>query len=125
MKGRVLLVDDDPALLETLAMILAKHDFEVAAVGTVPEALQALAETKFDLLLTDLSMPGDGFTVVREMYRVQPRAGRVVLSGYISAWQRAPSDVRGIVAEYIAKPVSIGELVQALERNLPQPFLAY
>ncbi|MGH9518431.1 MAG: response regulator [Terriglobales bacterium] len=118
MRGRLLLVDDDAALLETLAMVLSQHDFEVAAVETVPEALQAMAEKPFDLLLTDLSMPGDGFTVVREMHRMHPHAALLVLSGYMSAWQRAPADARGMVHEYIAKPADAGVLVQTLERCL-------
>lgn len=121
VKPRLLLVDDEPSLLEMLSLILERHGFAVSAAESVPAALLAMADHQFDLLLTDLSMPGDGFTVVREMHRLQPQASLLVLSGFAGAWQRAPSDVRGMVAEYIAKPADIPSLIEILRHHAPPP----
>lgn len=110
-------MDDEPNLLDTLAVILTHHGFEVDAVETVPEALQLIDERRFDLLLTDLNMPGDGFTVVRKMRREQPAAALMVLSGYIGAWNMAPADVRGMVDEFITKPADIPTLIDSLSRR--------
>lgn len=124
MKPRLLLVDDEPSLLETLSLILDHHGFSVSAAETVPDALLAMADHQFDLLLTDLAMPGDGYTVVREMHRLQPEASLLVLSGYVGAWQQAPTDVRNMVDEYIAKPADIPKLVEILRHHAPDPLPA-
>src|SRR5436305_9969 len=72
--GRILWVDDDANVLKSVQAVLVSHGFAVSAVGTVPEALELISTQAFDVLLTDLNVgqPGDGFTVVSAMRRVQP-----------------------------------------------------
>ena len=69
---RVLLVDDDDALLEVMRALLELNGFEVVAVGGVTEALKRIATESFQVLITDLHMPnaGDGFTVISAMSSV-------------------------------------------------------
>jgi CheY-like chemotaxis protein len=66
---RVLVVDDDNAVLMMLQEGLKRDDFEVVAASNVKDALKHIASEKFDVLLSDLHMPlpGDGFTVVSAM----------------------------------------------------------
>ena len=61
---RVLLVDDDSAVLATMMQGLERKSFEVVAASSVTEALRRIATESFDVLITDLHMPdpGDGFT---------------------------------------------------------------
>ena len=63
---RVLLVDDDGAVLEMMRLSLESRGFEVVAAGSVTEALKFIATETFQILITDLHMPhaGDGFTVI-------------------------------------------------------------
>ncbi|MGB7821023.1 MAG: response regulator, partial [Candidatus Sulfotelmatobacter sp.] len=81
---RVLLVDDDDALLEVMRALLELNGFEVVAVGGVTEALKRIATESFQVLITDLHMPnaGDGFTVISAMRHSHPSALTMLLSGY-------------------------------------------
>src|SRR3984885_1970983 len=67
--ARVLVVDDDEVVRETLRAILQKHDFEVTCAANVSQALKFISSQKYDVLLSDLHMPGagDGLTVVSAM----------------------------------------------------------
>ena len=73
---KLLFVDDDDALRTALGAVLTHHGFALTAVSSVPEALELISTRKFDVLLSDLNIgqPGDGFTVVSAMRRVQPDA---------------------------------------------------
>jgi len=68
LMGRVLVVDDDPALLDVYARTLADAGFEVARALGGSAALRNFERQQFDLVLVDASMPGyDGFTLLRRM----------------------------------------------------------
>ena len=68
----------------TLSAILSRFGFDVTSAADVPEALSLIANRKFDVLISDLNIgePGDGFTVVSAMRRVQPEAATFILTGY-------------------------------------------
>ena len=81
---RVLFVDDEPSIRETLPAILTLEGFSVIAVATVAEAIAKISHEPFDILLADLNIgqPADGFTVVSAMKRIQPQARTFILTGY-------------------------------------------
>jgi DNA-binding NtrC family response regulator len=66
--AKVLLVDDDNAIRFSLGKILEHHGFNVSSASNVSDALRLISSDSFDVLLSDLHMPGpgDGLTVVRE-----------------------------------------------------------
>jgi len=110
---RVLLVDDDSAVLAMMIQALERKRFEVVAASSVTEALRRIATEDFDVLITDLHMPdpGDGFTVVSAMRHSQPNALTLLVSGY--------PDVQGAMAailleadEIVVKPFEIGRLTE-------------
>jgi len=74
MASRILFVDDEPGIRLTLPPILRQHGYNVTAVASVAEAIQKLSNEPFEVLVADLNVgePGDGFTVVSAMRRVQP-----------------------------------------------------
>jgi len=75
IKNSVLLVDDEPDILELLELTLGKMGLEVHKAGNVREALKKLAAQKFDLCLTDMRMPdGDGLQVVAVHRPAQSRS---------------------------------------------------
>lgn len=118
-KARILFVDDEASIRLTLPEILKMHGFEVRAEGTVSDALSAIGEDRFDVLLADLNigMPGDGFTVVSAMRRTQPEAVTIILTGY-PAFETALEAIRSQVDDYAVKPANIEELVHVIEDKL-------
>lgn len=113
-KKRVLFVDDEPAIRLTLAAILRKEGFDVTVSDSVPAALQTIQSNEFDILLSDLNIgqPGDGFTVVSAMRRIQPSARTFILTGYPD-FESALTAIRNQVDDYFTKPVDARKLVQA------------
>jgi CheY-like chemotaxis protein len=72
----ILLVDDDEVLRHTLAITLEEHGYDVTTAASVPEALKLITAGRYDVLLSDLHMPGrgDGLTVVSAMRHANPGA---------------------------------------------------
>jgi PAS domain S-box-containing protein len=112
---KLLFVDDDDALRTVLAAALSLHGFLVTAVGSVPEALELISAQQFEVLLADLNIgePGDGFTVVSAMRRVQPAACTFILTGYPDL-ETAIQAVRSQVDDYFSKPLRVEQLVEAI-----------
>jgi len=83
-KPRLLLVDDNQALLITLRLVLEHNGFEVVSAANVNEALKFIGSQTFDVLLSDLHMPqpGDGLTVVSAMRNTNPKAVTLIFSAY-------------------------------------------
>jgi DNA-binding response OmpR family regulator len=116
---RVLLVDDDSAVLAMMTQGLERKGFEVVAASSVTEALTRIATESFDVLITDLHMPspGDGFTVVSAMRHSQPNALTMLVSGY--------PDVRSAMAailleadEIVVKPFEIGRFIDLVRERV-------
>jgi ActR/RegA family two-component response regulator len=116
---RVLLVDDDSAVLAMMMQGLERKKFEVVTASSVTEALRRIATESFDVLITDLHMPdaGDGFTVVSAMRHSQPNALTLLVSGY--------PDVQGAMAailleadEIVVKPFEIGHFTELVRERV-------
>lgn len=126
MPTRLLFVDDEAAIRQTLKPILEQHGFEVTTASTVPEALETLNHASFDVLLSDLNIgqPGDGFTVVSAMRRVQPEACTFILTGYPD-FDTALQAIRSQVDDYLLKPMDVPTLIHViqsrLEKRTPSP----
>ncbi len=82
---RVLIVDDDRLVADTLALIFGKSGFDVRAAYSTDEALACAREFLPDLLLCDVTMPGrDGLGLVLDMTREMPACRIIVLTGFYS-----------------------------------------
>src|ERR1700738_1458826 len=103
---KILCVDDDLAVLRSLESVLLSKGFKVSAVASVREALELISKEKFNVLLTDLNIgqPGDGFTVVSAMRRVQPEACTFILTGYPDI-ESAIEALRSQVDDYFSMPL--------------------
>src|ERR1700753_3038110 len=112
---KLLFVDDDDALRTALGAVLMHHGFLLTAVSSVPEALELISRQQFDVLLADLNIgqPGDGFTVVSAMRRVQPDACTFILTGYPDL-ETAIQGIRNQVDDYFSKPLHVERLVGAI-----------
>lgn len=117
--SRVLLVDDDAAVLDMMTHLLSGKGFEVVAATSVTEALGWIATQKFDVLITDLHMPnpGDGFTVITAMRHSQPEALTMLVSGYPDI-QSAMAAIVLEADEIIVKPFDVGKLAALLHEKM-------
>ena len=118
---QVLFVDDEKNIRLTLPLMLESFGFKVTSAGTVAEALRLISERKFDVLLSDMNIDraGDGFTVVSAMRSIQPKAVRLILTGYpdIDTAMRA---IREQVDDYLVKPTEVENLVATIRSKLEQ-----
>jgi ActR/RegA family two-component response regulator len=122
MASRILFVDDEPGIRLTLPQILRQHGYAVTAVASVAEAIQKLSAEPFEVLVADLNVgePGDGFTVVSAMRRVQPKCVNIILTGY-PAFENALRAIRSQVDDFLVKPAEVHDLVASIEKRLSSP----
>src|SRR5580698_5111919 len=116
---RVLLVDDDSAVLAMMGQGLERKGFEVVAASSVTEALRRIATESFNVLITDLHMPnpGDGFTVVSAMRHSQPNALTMLVSGYPDV-QSAMAAILLEADEIVVKPFEIGRFIELVRERV-------
>jgi signal transduction histidine kinase/ActR/RegA family two-component response regulator len=121
---RVLVVDDEPDTRSLLAFVLGQCEAHVTAAGSAAEAFAALTAARFDVLLSDVGMPGeDGLSLIRRVRELSPgsngRIPAVALTAYARGEDRARA-LRAGFSAHLAKPVEPSELalvVAALVTN--------
>lgn len=114
---RVLIVDDEPAILRFLKPALEANNYEIEAVGTVKEAVQRIAAKAPDIVVLDLGLPdGDGKDVIRQV-REWSKVPIVVLS----ARDREADKIDALdlgADDFVNKPFGVGELMARLRTAL-------
>ncbi|MEW6073228.1 MAG: ATP-binding protein [Planctomycetota bacterium] len=119
--ARILLIDDDPQVLETLRILVELMGYEVADFRMAEEALVRVDESEFDLVITDLSMPGvSGADVIERLRRRHPDLPVVVLTGLggpAPVSQRAAGSIRAVLRKPITLEVLRSSIAQVLAVN--------
>lgn len=117
--GRILFVDDEPAIRAMLPVILRRSGFNVRVAASVLEAQREIETHKFDLLLCDLNIhkTGDGYHVVRAIRKINPRCITVILTAYPS-FDTALEGIHYGVDDYVCKPSNADQLVALLAEKL-------
>jgi DNA-binding response OmpR family regulator len=112
----VLVVDDEDRVRTMLRMVLESEGYAVTTASTVPQALGLIAQSSFDVLISDLNLghPSDGFVVVSAMRRTHPAAQTFLLTGY-PAFQAALEALRQHVNQYLIKGTPIEELIAKIK----------
>jgi len=118
-KTRILLVDDDQVILATLGELLQQQGFEVTEAGGVPEALKLITANVYDVLLSDLHMPGagDGLTVVSAMRHSNPKAVTILLSAF-PEMDAASHAILLQADQILVKPMNVTALVATINETL-------
>ena len=120
MKPRILVIEDEPALVEMLRYNLEKEGFDVAAALDGEEGLTAVGETKPDLVLLDWMLPHmSGLEICRQLRR--GRETRAIPVIMLTARGEESDRVRALdvgADDYVAKPFSPGELVARIRAVL-------
>jgi len=111
----VLLVDDETDALDLISVELAQHGAKVTGVSNATDALKAIEEHRFDLLVSDIGMPEiDGYELIRRIRKQELGKDKRIPAVALTAYARVQDRMQAIVAGYsthIAKPVDANELV--------------
>lgn len=120
----VLLVDDEPAVLKSLQLVLERAGFDVLAVNDGRVAIEAMQSGRFDLVLTDLVMPDrEGVETIIELRRTHPNLPIIAMSGggmgsadlYLSVAAQVGANAT------LLKPFSEAQLLSAVRPVLGEP----
>jgi DNA-binding response OmpR family regulator len=112
----VLIVDDEPTVIDVLRVVLKKHGLEAKGAATGEEALQLLKNERFGCLVADKNLPGkSGLEVIREAKRLQPYCACLVMTGYPTAESMLEALRLGAI-DYLEKPFpELGLVVQRMQ----------
>jgi DNA-binding NtrC family response regulator len=112
----ILLVDDEPSARTTMALLLRRRGHRVIEAADVGGATKALAETAFEVVVTDLRMPdGDGLDVLQAARAHCPEADVILLTAY-AGWESAKEAIRLGAFDYFEKGREPDELLHRIER---------
>jgi two-component system CheB/CheR fusion protein len=114
----VLLVEDNPDTLESLQMLLELQGAQVTPAASAAQALQAAAQQDFDLLISDIAMPGmNGLQLIEELRR-QPRSARwpaIAVTGFAGEADAQRARAAGFDA-HLGKPLSLDALNEVFKQ---------
>lgn len=117
-RPRILVVDDEESIRELLSKTLALADYEVDLSHDGRTALDRLRLIQYDLLITDLKMPGvDGLTVIREARRLKADLPVIIITGYSSEASAIEAINLGVQG-YLTKPFRVPRVLAAAAKAL-------
>ncbi|MDP3420258.1 MAG: sigma-54 dependent transcriptional regulator [Thiobacillus sp.] len=115
---RILLIDDETIALTNLTHVLQREGYAVTACKDGETGLAALRKTDFDLVLTDLKMPGiDGMEVLREVHTRYPGVPVIMITGHASL-DSAVEAMKAGAYHYLAKPFRLAEAREVVRAAL-------
>ena len=118
MKSRILVVDDEEPVRDSLTEILRLEGYEVDAEGSGEAALDAVQRANYDLILLDLKMPGmDGIDVMRAVAKTSPDTKIILLTGH-GSMESVIEALRQGAHDYILKPAPSSEILSSVARGL-------
>lgn len=119
MAERILVIDDELDMLTLLRMIIEENTrYEVETTNNPSEGLTMLREGDYDLVITDLKMPGmDGLEVFEELREMRPDIPLIIITAYGSP-EAADEAVRKGVADFITKPFRKDTIIFTMNRVL-------
>ncbi|GAB6063983.1 sigma-54-dependent transcriptional regulator [Deferrisoma palaeochoriense] len=121
MAYRILVVDDEPIVRRSLRKVFRGPAYEVEVAASGAEALQRVQEVPFDVVLTDLKMPGmSGLEVLKAIRILQPRARVIVITGYATV-ETAVEAMKEGALDYLAKPFTPEAIREKVRAALESP----
>jgi len=114
--ARILLVEDDPAIVMTLRRVLAEEGYEVLVETRGDAGLKRGREQDLDVILTDMRLPGlDGLDLVRELHATRPRLPIILMTAH-GTTETAIEATKCGAYDYLLKPFEMPELLELVER---------
>lgn len=118
MKGKILIVDDEEAMRESLLEIIRLEGYKADAKSDGEQAVKALQEETYDLMLLDLKMKGmDGLEVLQQAVEVSPDCKVIMLTAHGSL-ESAIEALRLGAHDYILKPATPEEIVKSVSKGI-------
>lgn len=115
---KILVVDDDRAVLDSINDILTVRDYSVDLAISGEEALNKIKQTRYDLVLTDLMMKGiSGLDLLKEIKNISPETVVIVITGH-AAIETAIEAIKLGAHDYVPKPFNDEEIVLRIDRGL-------
>jgi DNA-binding NtrC family response regulator len=115
---KVLVVDDEPVVVNSIRKTLARRAFKVAEAFSGREALSRVTSESFDLVLLDMKLPdANGLELVSDLKKRKPGLRVVIVTGYASI-DTAVEAIRRGANDYMAKPFTPDELYSTANRVL-------
>ena len=111
----LMMIDDEPLMTDMFRQAMSKRGFQTLTASSGPDALRLLAvpDTRVDLILTDMTMPGmDGLTVARALYALLPDVPVLIATGH--DLDEGQMDLPPNVVEIVRKPYQMRALAERL-----------
>jgi CheY-like chemotaxis protein len=122
-RPRILVVDDEAQVVQIFHELLQQRGYEVEVSSDGDDAIHRVTDGRFDLVLTDINLPGvDGLEVVRAAKAADKDTCVILITGYAST-TTAIDALRQGAYDYITKPFDLWETAKAIERGLESRFL--
>ncbi len=120
-KGKVLVVDDQSIVRETIEDILNREGYDISSASSGEEALEMMHKEKFDILLSDIKMPGmSGLELVEKAHHEVPDVVSILLTAYPSVDSIDQAIIRLGAFDYLLKPVRREKLCKIIARAMEQ-----
>jgi len=124
-KKHILLIDDDQLVLKSIANFLKSHGYNVEPAENGEEALKKASTSHFNLVITDMRMPGiDGIETIKRLRELnqqqnKPITPEIIITGYADPEKEKEAERLGI-RDYIYKPFMTNEFISKVEERLEQ-----
>src|SRR5687768_17748845 len=120
MKSRILVIDDEAAIRDSLRMILEYEDYLFSGAASGQEGIAAVQRERPDLVLLDIKMPGmDGMEVLRKLHALDETLPVVMISGH-GTTSTAVDAIKSGAIDFLDKPLSSERVIVTLQNVLKQ-----
>jgi len=117
-QGKLLIVDDEPSVRDSLGKWFREEGYEVATTENASDALTRLAEQRWDVALVDIKMHGtDGIELQRRMHEIDPELVVIIMTGYASV-ETAVAALKNGAYDYVTKPLDPDEIAHLVKNAL-------
>ncbi|MGE5279525.1 MAG: response regulator [Deltaproteobacteria bacterium] len=117
-KSRILVIDDEEVIRDLLAQTLTRRGYHVEPAEDGPAALKKVSSGFFNLLITDLKLPGmNGIEVLKQIKKVNPYIEVIIITGYPTI-ETAVEAIKVGAFDFLCKPFDIAEIVAVIQRCL-------
>jgi DNA-binding NtrC family response regulator len=115
-KPRILVVDDEPVVRESIHDWFSQDDYPIEMAADGPAAMQKIQESHWDILLTDVKMPGmDGLELQQRVKKIDPEVTVIIMTAYASV-DSAMQAIKEGAYDYVTKPLDPEDLQRIIDR---------
>ena len=116
MRGKILIVDDEPTIRETLSLVLREENYQCELAENGAEGLNRVKEKNFDLIITDLKMPEmGGLELMERAKTISPKTSVIIITAYASL-ESAIQALQFGAYDYIIKPLDFDDVILRINR---------